>query len=989
MKRKFSLFLAAACLFTSISFAGVAHAASGSFTDVDSSTQYSEAIYTLTKLGIINGYPNDDNTTYSFKPNGDITRAEFAKIITVALGIADDTVAGSTDFVDVDGHWAKPYIITAAERTIVNGFEDKTFRPDENVTYEQAVKMIVCAAGYETVAQARGGWPNGYMAIAAETGVTANAFTTNQSGKVTRGVVAQLMDNVLDVNVFSLENGNMSTSGQEKTFMEQYLGIVKVSAKIVAVEDKNTNDYAGSLYPEEMAIMLKNGNVITLDYTTYTEDKAMLENYLGQEAVVFYREGKSGDMNTLFEIDFNSAKNTVTTVISENISSYSAGTLKYYDENHRTKTLKFDPAVASVFYNGKALTAGQMSYMSRLDPGDTDFIYGEVKLTDSGSDGIYDIVEITDYEMLIVARTPSTSDYVVSNKVKFVADPVKGYVIPSGYISSVTLDPDASGTTITITDASGKNVSITSLKANDVLLVAESLDSKIKTVKVTSSPVTGKISGTSDEGITINGKTYKISAYAEEYFKQNSIKTETSSQGTFYVDAYGTIVYATQAAVTQSTNPYVYIIRVIYDEDEDLGTVTAYVPSSSAVKTYNLSGKIRYNGATKTVSEVVDDLKDNMPANDGVTANVAVPDAGVCYSGGAVTLSNACQVARATIEGNYIKELIVAEPSEVGNYYKSVEDTMSIVPYTALSAKTKYTGSNNFDGKFYVNSSTTFIYVPQNRTENNKYAKKTASSFSSDTSYWVQPYNVNSSKVADLVLVYGKETETVVVKSTTHVSLLAKPLATKIEGDEEVYEVQYYSNSDSVTTKNASKTENCDPTSTNKYTPYDIGSLSVADFFRVGTDATLGLVNAECVLKYSDVKNAIDNNDCDFTSLEWTAFGNNYGHVLVANVVEVLELGEEGKYSLRVTNEGFDASGNISTSGESLIEVPSSAVIFRLTEDGKEVTPYKDGSDSEKITPADLREAKYEGRNASKIAIYSFSTTPDKGRTTKMILIYE
>ncbi len=981
MKRTFSLFMALACLFGCLTFSGIAHAEETAFTDVTNNTPNAKAIFTLTNLGIINGYQNDDST-FSFKPNGDITRAEFSKIMTVALGAADENATGNHDFTDIDSHWAKPYVITAAGRGIVNGFEDKTFRPDENVTYEQAVKMIVCAAGYETIAQSRGGWPNGYMAQAADLGITKDAVSGEQSGKVSRGVVAQLVYNVLDVEI--MQFGMEATS---KTFLEEYLGIVRVEAKIVGVEDKVTNDFSGKLYLDEMAIRLRDGSFVVLDYTTYIDDKTAIENYLGQEAVVYYKKGKSGAPDTLYQLDLSTVKNTVVAVNSDDIYSYSSGSLKYYDENNARKNIEVDPQKASVYYNGKIVTNPASQVASWLDPTDTDFIYGEVRLTDSGSDGSVEIVEITDYDFLVVAKTPSSVDYIVSNKVKFTTDPVKGYVVPADYISQVILEPDNNSRVVNITNQSGQSITATSLKTNDVLLVAESLDGKLVNVKVNSTPVTGKISAVSSDGdITINGKTYQVSDYATEYFKQNNITIAASNSGTFYVDSYGMIVYGTQTATAQATSPYVYIIRAFLNDDETTGKLIAYVPSSNTTKTYELSGKIKYNGATKTVDEVIVDLQNNKPA-DGITPNFAVPDAGgACYSGGAVTLTNACQVGRITIEGNYVKEIAVAESASYGNAIEGM-----IVPFKAL-ASTKYSGANSFNSEFYVNSSTTFVYVPQNRAETKSYAKKSISSFTVGTNYWVQPYNVSNSKVAELVVVYGRETETVTVKKNTPVSIMAKAHATKIDesSDDELYDVNYYTGSDKLTNRTASKTENCDPTASDDYTAVDIGSIGVGDLFRVGTDSQLGLVNAELILDYDDVRDAIDNNNSDFTGIfaspnGWLSFDGNYGRVIVANVLETLE--DAGKYSIRVTKEGF-VNGELNPATEELVTITADTIIYRVDKDNNQVTPFRDEAETERLDATDFREARYEGINASRVAIYSYSTNT-ANRQCKMILIYD
>lgn len=971
MKRKFSLLVAAACLFSSLTFGGVAHADTpSSFTDVTNKTQYYEGIMTLTKLGIINGYTEDNGATYSFKPEGEITRAEFSKIIITALG-ADASVGSSDKFTDIDSHWAKGFIIAAADRGIVNGMGDGTFEPDSKVTYEQAVKMIVCAAGYENQAQAFGGWPKGYLAQADNLGITKDAVSANTTAPAARGIIAQLMYNVLDVDVPEYDiNGSLKKD--LKTFMATYLGIIKEKATIVGVEDKKLASFTGTLYIDEMAVMLRDGTFVTMDYTSYTDDKSVLEERIGQSVVVYYIEGKSGAQNSLYELDFESSKNTVTVVNSEDISDYSGNTLKYYDENDKLRSFNIDPSTASVYYNGKLAASPASKLAAVLDPAQGTFMYGEVKLTDSGSDKSIDIVEITDYEYLLVTKTPSTTDYAVSNKVKFTG------TAPDGYLSTIYLDPESISYTVDITNASGAKVSVTSLKANDLLLVAQSEDSSIKKVVVCPAPVSGKITATSGStnAVTIGGKEYTISDYAQQYFTENGIKTDTGSQGTFYVDTYGTIVYATQTAVAQGTSPYVYIIRAVVNDDEDTGTITVYVPSTG-VKQFNISGKIKYNdGPSLPVASVIEELRNNIPS-DSTTVNVAVPDNGTTVYTQAPTLSNAGQIARITYSGTNLEEIAVAEP---GTYpdstsYTSTEDTTGIVPYAPLQ-KLVYT-ANNFGGKFYVNSSTTFIYVPQDRTSNSEYSKRSLSSFSSSSQYWVQPYNVNSSKVADLVVLYGKETQTVNVKAETQAYLLAKDHNTIVEDDEQLYEVSYYANSDKVTTKTASVTENKISGSA-----VDYADIKIGDFFRTGTDSTTGLVNAQKLLDYDDVMSAIAGNS-DFTDNSKFCFTNTYIDLYVYNVIEVLD-----DKSLRVTRDGF-AGDTLSEENELLLNTDSNTVIYRVSDDGSKITPYLEGSETERVTIQDLGESKYEGTGASKIAVYSYTGASGIAKAAKMILIYE
>ncbi len=104
------------------------------FTDVAQGDWYNNAISTLTKVGVINGYPDG-----TFRPNASITRAEIVKI---AVSFFDFVEANDHLFSDVDGHWAEAYIAAASEKGLINGYPDGTFKPDRNVTRAEAVTII-------------------------------------------------------------------------------------------------------------------------------------------------------------------------------------------------------------------------------------------------------------------------------------------------------------------------------------------------------------------------------------------------------------------------------------------------------------------------------------------------------------------------------------------------------------------------------------------------------------------------------------------------------------------------------------------------------------------------------------------------------------------------------------------------------------------------------------------------------------------------------
>lgn len=107
---------------------------SNSFTDVEETAWFNTAISTMAKLGIVNG-----RDTNEFDPNAFITRAEFAAI---CARFDTSVYEAVNDFTDTVGHWAEEEIRRAAAYGWIRGYEDGTFKPEQNITRAEAMTMI-------------------------------------------------------------------------------------------------------------------------------------------------------------------------------------------------------------------------------------------------------------------------------------------------------------------------------------------------------------------------------------------------------------------------------------------------------------------------------------------------------------------------------------------------------------------------------------------------------------------------------------------------------------------------------------------------------------------------------------------------------------------------------------------------------------------------------------------------------------------------------
>jgi hypothetical protein len=107
------------------------------FSDITGHWAYHD-IEQLYIRGLIKGYPDG-----AFRPNSDMTRAEISILLVNALQLP--TSSDTTPFKDIAGHWAVNAIAQAHASGIIIGYPDHMFEPNEYVTREQSIAMVVRA----------------------------------------------------------------------------------------------------------------------------------------------------------------------------------------------------------------------------------------------------------------------------------------------------------------------------------------------------------------------------------------------------------------------------------------------------------------------------------------------------------------------------------------------------------------------------------------------------------------------------------------------------------------------------------------------------------------------------------------------------------------------------------------------------------------------------------------------------------------------------
>ncbi|MCG4655847.1 S-layer homology domain-containing protein [Flavonifractor plautii] len=300
LKRTLSLALASVMLVGMMSVGASAVNASD-FTDADEIVN-KDAVSTMTALGIING---KEDGSY-FDPTGNVTRAEMAKMLCVAINGGVDPVLGVKDtptFTDIKGTWAESYIEYCAANGIIAGRGNNKFDPTGTVSATEAAKMLLGVLGYSAEKSGLVGndWAINTNVLANQNGLYKKLANLNANTLLTRDNAAQMIYNALDANMVELNAaGNYTTSQYSYTGTESVVtGTERVW--VVKIKDSSVNDAVkaldGSVYNSRQdaidTLKEANGGTTPLDTGKYTLEQKT-QNVYGENTVTKYADETMG-----------------------------------------------------------------------------------------------------------------------------------------------------------------------------------------------------------------------------------------------------------------------------------------------------------------------------------------------------------------------------------------------------------------------------------------------------------------------------------------------------------------------------------------------------------------------------------------------------------------------------------------------------------------------------------------------------------------------
>ena len=600
LRKLISAALVLAMLLTSASIGALA------YSDVDESSSVSEAVGILSNLKIFTGF--EDGT---FRLNDTVTRAQMAAIVCRMLGYESqaESSSGSTVFTDVPAnHWASGYINVAQQMGIINGYGGGLFGPEDKVTYEQAVKMVVCALGYDLVAQGKGGYPTGYLSVASSEGITKNSKgSVGEPAK--RSTLVMLVYNSLEVRLFDQSswttNGSDEYKKTDDTVLSKYLGVQRWEGVVTDVPYTSyaDKDYRAKDTPyitiDGFYKKYSNGSEIKVDDDSPKRADCSLVDagqYFGKKVIAYIGDSEDDDTGhyMVYAISEKTNGNTVTKLSSTQlvdssdkewntkgqVSYRKVGSSKVYDLDLDSKVRFYVNYSRESRLDEKSSTSNLESYIENG---------GSITAVsnDNDDDIEYVIVEAFDEEGVIESVNKDGGYY--------------SYDLYTGALDDIDTDDDDE---LTIVYRDGSLSSVSKLDDGDTVSTVK-IGKNVRLLYASSKTVTGSVSAYDKEENTvyIGGTDYDISPLFGK--TASSLKDE---EGTFFLNVNGQIAYNESDSV--SSGNYGFVLAVDYSGGISDGYVAQVALADGTIAEYFLNSKVK----------MYDDEGNTLASNDAKVA---------------------------------------------------------------------------------------------------------------------------------------------------------------------------------------------------------------------------------------------------------------------------------------------------------------------------------------------------------------------------------
>lgn len=377
--------------FSTAAFSADNEASSGVSED-ETKLMNQESLGVLSAVGIITA---SDDGTYGLNQN--LTRADLAVYAARMLGYNEAEITENTYFKDVPNyHWAASSVEKLVQRGIIS--PDTEYRPDDDATMLEVIKVMVGLAGYDTLAKAKGGYPTGYQSVASQIGIL-SGVDGDRGNTCLRYRAFEIMFNTMTIDaleqtIYGGETGKYEKTGE--TMLSLYHDIYKT-------EDKVNGVWGISLDEKEKP---EKGNIRVGGRLMSSENIKNSESLLGHSVICYFRDNGT-DKADRYEAVYLRANDNSVNINADEFESYSGDLVRYVDKTDKTRTAQVDPA-AVVVKNG-AVVSQDISDAFKLD-------YGTIELV---GDSPYKTVIINDIKSVVCASVDSANQLIYAENGRY------------------------------------------------------------------------------------------------------------------------------------------------------------------------------------------------------------------------------------------------------------------------------------------------------------------------------------------------------------------------------------------------------------------------------------------------------------------------------------------------------------------------------------------------------------------------------------------
>lgn len=517
----------------------------------------------MRELGIINEMPTEEQLSSA------VSRLEFSKYVAYMLNLNKE-VASQKYFTDVSANSIANVLASAG---IVNGSGDGTFNPDAPVSQQEAIIMIMRAAGYDDYIKASGGKPNDYVRFAKKYELI-NSFDGIE--KMTLYDVLDLFFNACKMKTYNIIGAKTSGGGSGLQFIYEQNGdaLLEVYHDIYYVEGRMVANEYTQLHSANTDTLSK--EEVMIDNQKYSFLNEDINDFIGINVKGFYKLAQS-NKKTIITLAADEEQNKTVTINLYDVTDYSYYTLTYY-ENDKVKKITF-PKSVSLIYNGRAPSGNYEKYIPVNGTG--------VITVLSDSSGNYDCIKVEEF---IMAKVTGVNN---SKKILYTDNP---------NIKAIDLNDDGQKHTEMRSSTTNLKLSLQLVEIGEFVSAAISDDGMYVKVYVDAQIAKGTVEKFDSDNCTafVNGTEYHVNRN-----KMDDMDITVGMSYVFYANKYGEIIgvgykqqediqaaYILKAAPKDNNMKTKYMVKMFTEDNE---AVTYFINDTVKVDGIKVDAKSAYN----------------------------------------------------------------------------------------------------------------------------------------------------------------------------------------------------------------------------------------------------------------------------------------------------------------------------------------------------------------------------------------------------------